>query len=90
MLVIDEVSLILLILIIIVVISAVFGVIIYHFFNCSKSYKKNDSDDPLPYSTYVLYRFITRFFCLILFMMFLLLFVVILLKTYVLLGGSLK
>lgn len=40
MLVIDEVSLILLLIIIIVVISAVFGVIIYHFFNCSKSDKK--------------------------------------------------
>ena len=71
-------------------ISIVFGVVICSFFYCLKSDKKNDSDDPLPYSTYVLYRFITRFFCVILSMMFLLLFVVILLKTYVLLGGSLK
>lgn len=79
-----------LILEIIIATSIVFGVIICIFFYCSKSGKKTDSDDPLPYSIYVLYRFITRFFCVILFMMFLLLFVVILLKTYVLLGGSLK
>lgn len=79
-----------LILKIIIASSIVFGVIIYNFFNSSKSGKKADSDDPLPYGTYVLYRFITRFFCVILFMMFLLLFVVILLNTYILLGGSLK
>lgn len=87
MLVIDEVSLILLI---IFVISAFFVVGMYLFFVCSKSDEKTDSDDSLPYSTYVFYMFIMRFFCAILFMMFLLFFVVILLKTYVLLGGSLK
>lgn len=87
MLVIDEVSLMLLI---IVAISAVFVVVMYLFFARSKLDKITDSDDSLPYSTCVFYMFIMRFFCAILFMMFLLLFVVILLKTYVLLGGSLK
>ena len=83
----DYLLLILFIVGVIRVVSNVFARFLYSFFLLLKT---SDAEDLLPYSTYVSYRFIMRFFCLILFMMFLLLFVVILLKTYILLGGKLN
>lgn len=83
MLIVDESGYIIAIIFVICFLLIPFCELIVKLFNINKNIEL------ASYDTYTSYRFILKFICAILFMMFLLLFLLVLMKVYVLLGGRL-